>query len=78
MGFKALYPEAIFYATHKISKKNLLEQVLSSSADEKVKADLVERLYSDGSNGIGRRGVLPVKEAVSLIKKKIEDKAKFY
>lgn len=72
-GLKAVYPEELFYQTHKISQKDFLAKLRDArdkkggeEGERKVKK-YIGRLYKDESV-CGRRGVRPLKDAIGLVK----------
>lgn len=68
------YPEDLFYKTHKISRKDFIDQLKSATTDQQEQ--MIMKLYEDDSQQ-GRRGVLTVEESVVIVKKKMEDKDRF-
>lgn len=66
------YPDDLFYKTHKISTKDFLEK-LETSSDKK---QALLQLFEDESHKTGRRGVSSVKQSVELVKKKMRNKEK--
>ena len=79
-NLKIVYPSDLFYKTHKISQKDLLEKLRelkaaaksSSNGDEKAEEiqKVIMDLFSDESFS-GRRGVKTLKDAIALVKKKV-------
>ena len=66
-GLNYLYPEDIFYQTHKISRVDFLNK-LDNAATVEEKEQLILSLYDDEAVQ-GRRGTLSVKESVKVINK---------
>lgn len=73
-GFKHLYNEDLFYKTHKVSRSDFLAQL--KEADESKRDDLIMGLYDDPAHQ-GRRGILPLKDSLNIVRKKIDDKQRF-
>lgn len=59
-GIARVYPADLFYQTHKITQKDFLETLRTSSADEVAKQ--IDKLFEDPVVG-GRRGVKSLKQA---------------
>jgi len=66
------YPEDLFYRTHKISRKDLLSKLESSSDPSLV----IEALYEDEATQ-GRRGTLALDQSIKLIRQKVSDRRRF-
>jgi hypothetical protein len=66
------YPDDLFYKTHKITVKDLLDKVDASSEPK----ELLNKLFDDASHSTGRRGVLNMKKSVELVKRKLRNKDK--
>lgn len=70
-----VYPEDVFYKTHKITRKDFLNKLDKASSNEE-REKLILSLYDDDMTR-GRRGVLSLKEALKLTDRKVEDREKF-
>lgn len=69
---KKVYPDDLFYKTHRLTHQNFIEKLEQSSEPQAV----IDALYDDESHGTGRRGVLSLKKAVALVNKKMDKKEK--
>ena len=67
-GLKMVYPDELFYKTHKISQKDFLD-TLRQSSDTMAKSHILG-LFEDETL-CGRRGTKPLKEGAALVKQKI-------
>ena len=67
-----VYPSELFYKTHKISQKDFLSKLRETESKESVEK-LINALFDDESLS-GRRGVMPLKASIALVKHKISDK----
>ena len=72
-GLKLVYPAELFYKTHKITQKDLLDKL--RAAGEAEKNELIMGLFKDETL-CGRRGTKTLKEGISLVKQKIALKAR--
>lgn len=64
-----VYPDELFYQTHKISQRDFLSKLREAGSAKKVKK-LIDKLYDDDSVS-GRRGVKPLSEGIALVKRKM-------
>ena len=71
-NLKIVYPSELFYQTHKISQKDLLEKLreLKESGNEQALQKAIMDLFSDDSIS-GRRGVKSLKDAIAYVKKRV-------
>eukprot|EP00347_Sterkiella_histriomuscorum_P004220 403361286 len=74
-NMKYLYPEKLFYKTHKFSRAELLKKLDAASSQEE-KDKIIMSLYDDAAQQ-GRRGVLETSEAFRIVHRKIEEREKF-
>ena len=65
-----MYPDALFYKTHKISTSDFIQKVEQSAEPLK----LIDELFDDESHGTGRRGVMSVRKSVAVVQKKMRNK----
>lgn len=66
------YPDDLFYKTHKITHQDFFDKLEASDKPDAI----LEKLFDDESHKTGRRGVLSLKKAGQVIKKKIDKKEK--
>ncbi len=73
-GLSHVYPEEVFYKTHKLSKADFLLKLEEAESDED-RESLIDSLWDDDSQQ-GRKGVLSLQKTMEVIeKKKKEGKA---
>ena len=70
-NLKIVYPEEMFYRTHKISQQDLLDKLRQASDTEREK--ILLELFSDKPIS-GRRGVATLKKSNKILKEKIKSK----
>lgn len=68
-NLKIVYPEEMFYKTHKVTQKDFLEKLREASNDAELK-DLINGLFEDDSV-CGRRGVKTLRQGCDIVKSKV-------
>ena len=76
-NLKIVYPDELFYRTHKKSQKDLLTELREArdKGKEKKVRKIILALFDDDSIG-GRRGIKPLKDSLALVKRKMTEKEK--
>lgn len=58
-----MYPDDLFYKTHKKTTSDFIQQVEQSEAPRL----LIEALFNDASHCTGRRGVMNLRKSVGIV-----------